>query len=150
MSGTRRQPDRAKTPVSFGVVSRSIAEKYRPLVAVGGLGSSVYVQTVRLNAGGQAARMHDLELVRRLGTVRWPHVVAADPRGTAAANLPICQRSFNRQSTAFVMRGLSVRLRPLALWGTRDAKRGVRFARHVPIVACSVLMRGVGFDEHCC
>ena len=29
---------------------------------------------------------------------------------------PPCQRSFNWQSTAFVMRGLWVRLPPLALW----------------------------------
>jgi hypothetical protein len=83
--------------------------------AVGSLALSVYVRTVRLNASGQAARMHDLEMVRRLGMVRWPHSVAADPRVIAVASLPICQRSFNRQSTAFVMRGLSVRLRPLAL-----------------------------------
>ena len=31
------------------------------------------------------------------------------------SQVPCRQRSFNRQSTAFVMRGLSVRLRPLAL-----------------------------------
>ena len=35
--------------------------------------------------------------------------------GLSLVPLPNCQRSFNRQSTAFVMRGLGVRLPPLAL-----------------------------------
>jgi hypothetical protein len=38
-----------------------------------------------------------------------------------------CQRSFNWQSTAFVMRGLRVRLPPLALWtSTHGSERAAR------------------------
>ena len=84
----------------LGFISLALSTTYQRLGRLGLIGTSCYYSVLRREAAET--------MVGTIGAIQ--RVFDALPNGKSC-----CQRSFNRQSTAFVMRGLWVRFPPLAL-----------------------------------